>query len=178
MGKRVQVKTGYSFIGPGMQAYPEGTIFEDISEEQIQDQMWKLEILPSKKASEKAGIDLTEDNAPKTDEESRKAAQEDFNKENGSGSEDEDEKVEPSDEKLPPIKSEEEIAEDEAADALEQDEEESAAEGDESPGDEDEPSEPAEDDKEAEHKHDCCDEEKEDEKEAPAETPKKRKKRG
>jgi hypothetical protein len=56
MGIRARVKEGYSFIGRGKIAYPGGTVFEDIDEEVVQDQMWKLELLPSKKADEPLGV--------------------------------------------------------------------------------------------------------------------------
>ena len=56
MGIRAKVKKGYSFIGKGTISHSAGTVFENISKEEIADQMWKLDILPSRKADEPGGI--------------------------------------------------------------------------------------------------------------------------
>ncbi len=112
---RVKVRKGYHFIGKGKISHPPGTVFEKMTEEEAADQMWKLEILPSRKADEKAGIDF---NDAEDEKDPRKAAQEAFNKENGSDEDKEDEDKE---------------------EASETEEEEAAAAvGDESPGAEDE----------------------------------------
>ena len=52
MGIRVKVRVGYTYIGKGRVAYPAGKIFADIDPNEIADQMWKFEELPSLETGE------------------------------------------------------------------------------------------------------------------------------
>lgn len=83
---RCKVKAGYHYIGKNRTSFGPGHVFENLTKAEIGDQAWKLEKLPSRKKDEAPGTDSMGRTQHSVVEE----------------------------EKLPPVKSEEEIAAEEA----------------------------------------------------------------